>query len=69
MRLNEPNEILAPMSYGGGTAEGSERSWAVVVAVNPGSIGYVVGQLISVRRASMVRPVREVRSAAFELVH
>lgn len=67
VRTESPHEVLVPLSYGGAECEGGDRLWAVVVAVNDRTAGFVPGQLISVRREALVRVVRELRAPVFAL--
>ncbi|HEY4145196.1 hypothetical protein [Pinirhizobacter sp.] len=62
-----PSEVLVPLSYAGAPTSGDEYTWAVVVAVNPESQGYIPGQLVKLKRSALVRPVREARGPVFAL--
>ena len=67
MRLDYQGEVLAPLSYANQEAHDTELRWAVVVAVNHDSAGFVPGQLISIRRGTHVRLVHSVRHAIYAL--
>ncbi|URX63280.1 hypothetical protein KR767_04205 [Luteibacter anthropi] len=62
-----PSEVFVPISYAGAPAEDTDHTWAVVVAVNKRSQGYVPGQLIKLDRAERVRLVAESRHPVFVL--
>lgn len=65
LRLDSPNEVLVLVSFAGMEAADSLFLWAVVVATNHDSAGYVPGQLLKIARNTHVRPVHEVRPAAY----
>ncbi|MBN8714396.1 MAG: hypothetical protein J0H50_10565 [Xanthomonadales bacterium] len=67
IRLDSTSEVLVLMSYAGADAPDGEIAWAVVVAVNHDSEGYVPGQLLKLKRTTHVRRVHEARPATFAL--
>lgn len=69
IRQDSPSEVLTPLSAIGAGAKDGEYIWAVVLATNHDSEGYVPGQLLKLRAAMLVRPVAEVRPAQYSLEH
>jgi len=69
VRLDSPSEVLVPMTHAGLDVTDCTWSWAVVVAVNHDSEGYVPGQLLKLRRDTLVRVVHEARAPVFALEH
>lgn len=67
IRLDSPSEVLVLMSYAGADAPDGEFAWAVVIAVNHDSEGYVPGQLLKLRSATHVRRVHEAKPPVFAL--
>lgn len=59
VRLDSPSEVLTPMSFAAADVAETAHVWAVVIAVNHDSEGYVPGQLLRVRRDALVRRVHE----------
>jgi len=67
MRLEYQGEVLAPLSYANQECHDMEQRWAVIVAVNHDSAGFVPGQLVSIKRGTHVRLVHPVRHAIYAL--
>jgi len=67
VRLDSPSEVLVPMSYAGAETLDAQFTWAVVVAVNHDSEGYVPGQLLKLKRTTHVRRVHEARAPVYAL--
>jgi len=69
IRLDSPSEVLVLMSYAGADAADAQFAWAVVIAVNHDSEGYVPGQLLKLKRTTHVRRVHEAKAPVFALEH
>ncbi|MGB3749421.1 MAG: hypothetical protein WA961_14575 [Rhodanobacter sp.] len=69
IRVDSPSEVLVLMSYAGADAIEGQFAWAVVVATNHDSEGYVPGQLLKLKRAMHVRRVHEAHAPVFALEH
>jgi len=69
IRVDSPSEVLVLMTYAGADAIEGEFTWAVVVATNHDSEGYVPGQLLKLKQAMHVRRVHEAKSPVFALEH
>lgn len=67
VRLDSPSEVLAPMTFAGGDVAETAHVWAVVIAVNHDSEGYMPGQLLRIRRDALVRRVHEARAPVYAL--
>lgn len=67
IRTDSPSEVLVRMSAAGGGCDEGQYTWAIVIAVNHDSEGYVPGQLLKLRRDMHVRVVHEARAPVFAL--
>ena len=67
VRTDSPSEVLALITWAGGGFMDPSHSYAVVVATNHDSEGYVVGQLLQLRNSMLVRVVHEARAPVFAL--
>lgn len=67
IRLDSPSEVLAPMSFAAADVTDTRYTWAVVIAVNHDSEGYVPGQLLRLRRDALVRRVHEAMHAVYAM--
>lgn len=67
IRLDSPSEVLAPMSFAAAEVTDTRYTWAVVIAVNHDSEGYLPGQLLRLRRDALVRRVHEAVHAVYVL--
>ena len=67
VRVDSPSEVLALITWAGGGFMDPSHSYAVVVATNHDSEGYVVGQLLQLRNSMLVRVVHEARAPVFAL--
>lgn len=69
VRVDSPSEVLVLMTHAGLDVTDAKFAWAVVIAVNHDSEGYVPGQLLKLRRDTQVRVVHEARAPVFALEH
>lgn len=67
IRLDSPSEVLAPLTFAGGDVAETAHVWAVVIAVNHDSEGYMPGQLVRIQRSALVRRVHEARAPVYAL--
>lgn len=67
IRTDSPGEVLVIMTWAGGGFMDESHSYAVVVATNDDSEGYVVGQLLRLRNSTLVRVVHQARAPVFAL--
>ena len=67
VRTDSPSEVLVLMTWAGGGFMDPSHSYAVVVATNHDSEGYVVGQLLRLKNTMLVRVVHEARPPIFAL--
>lgn len=67
VRTDSPSEVLVLMTWAGGGFADPRYAWAVVVAINHDSEGYVPGQLLRLRTSTLVRVVHEARAPVYVL--
>lgn len=67
IRTDSPSEVLALMTFAGADAHDGKHAWGVVMATNHDSEGYVLGQLLKLRRSMLVRLVHEARAPVYAL--
>lgn len=67
IRPDSPSEVLVLMTWAGGGFMDPSHSYAVVVATNHDSEGYVVGQMLRLSNSMPVRVVHEARAPVFAL--
>lgn len=67
VRTDSPSEVLVLLTWAGGGFMDPSHSYAVVVATNHDSDGYVPGQLLQLRNSTLVRVVHEARAPMYAL--